>query len=188
MIQRQIAATKLMNDQADEQGVVMTGSIDDRLHHALAAAAGLYHRLVLLVGETGAGKTAVLRRIAVKRAVPLINLNLALSAQLLELTPKQRALRLARILEQTLDDARDQKPLLILDHLELLFDPRLRQDPLRLLQGLSRNRQVLASWNGCYQAGRLDYAAPGHPEYRRYDSVETLVVGMDGCATIDSDR
>ncbi|MBK5940614.1 AAA family ATPase [Halochromatium roseum] len=177
----------------------MTGSIDDRLHHALVAAAGLYHQLVLLVGETGAGKTAALRRIAAKRAVPLINLNLALSAQLLELTPKQRALRLPRILEQTLDDALVQtlnpnqpqpqpQPLLILDHLELLFDPRLRQDPLRLLQRLSRNRQVLASWNGCYQAGRLDYAAPGHPEYRRYDSVETLVVGMDGGATIDSDR
>ncbi|MCF7997364.1 MAG: BREX-3 system P-loop-containing protein BrxF [Chromatiaceae bacterium] len=179
----------------------MTGSIDDRLQHSIEAAAGLYHRLVLLVGETGAGKTAVLRRIAAKRAVPLINLNLALSAQLLELTPKQRALRLPRILEQTLDDARDQtlnlnqpaprpqsQPLLILDHLELLFDPQLRQDPLRLLQGLSRNRQVLASWNGRYQAGRLDYAAPGHPEYRRYDSVETLVVGMDGGATIDSDR
>lgn len=177
----------------------MTGFIDDRLQHSLEAAAGLYHRLVLLVGETGAGKTAVLRRIAAKRAVPLINLNLALSAQLLELTPKQRALRLPRILDQTLDDARDQtlnlnqpapqpQPLLILDNLELLFDPRLRQDPLRLLQGLSRNRQVLASWNGRYQAGRLDYAAPGHPEYRCYDSVDALVVGMDGRATIDSDR
>ncbi|MEA3639188.1 MAG: BREX-3 system P-loop-containing protein BrxF [Lamprobacter sp.] len=173
----------------------MTGPIEDRLQQSIEAASGLYHRLVLLVGKTGTGKTAVLHRMAAHRAVPLVNLNLVLSAQLLELTAKQRALRLPRILEQLLDEALEQtmnpsqiQPLIILDNLELLFDPQLRQDPLRLLQGLSRNRRILASWNGRFQAGRLDYAAPDHPEYRCYDSVDALVVGIDGWATIDADN
>ena len=68
---------------------------------------------------------------------------------------------------------------------EILFDKDLQQDPLRLLQGISRNRAVVASWNGIMNSGRLLYAEIGHPEYRSYDSVDVLIVGMDGTATID---
>ena len=37
---------------------------------------------------------------------------------------------------------------MLLDHLEILFDPALEQDPLRLLQGVSRDRTVVAAWPG----------------------------------------
>jgi hypothetical protein len=160
----------------------MAAPITARVQDSLQAAEGLYHRLVLLVGEAGSGKTTVLQQIAQGLGTEVINVNLALSIQLLELTVKQRALRTPRILEQIADQA---QPPLILDNLELLFDRGLQQDPLRLLLGLSRNRLILASWNGVLQAGRLDYAEPGHPEYRRYDSVDALIVGMDGTVTID---
>tara|TARA_R110001592_G_scaffold118996_1_gene321678 strand:+ start:1595 stop:1795 length:201 start_codon:yes stop_codon:yes gene_type:complete len=33
--------------------------------------------------------------------------------------------------------------------------------------------------------GRLLFAVTGHPEYRSYDSVDALIVGMDGTATVD---
>ena len=75
---------------------------------------------------------------------------------------------------------------MVLDNLEILFDKDLQQDPLRLLQGISRNRAVVASWNGIMNSGRLLYAETGHPEYRSYDSVDALIVGMDGTATVDS--
>jgi len=29
------------------------------------------------------------------------------------------------------------------------------------------------------------YAETGHPEYRSYDSVDALIVAMDGTATVD---
>ena len=35
-------------------------------------------------------------------------------------------------------------------------------------------------------SGRLLYAENGHPEYRSYDSVDALIVGMDGTDTVDS--
>jgi hypothetical protein len=73
----------------------------------------------------------------------------------------------------------------VLDNLEILFDRELKQDPLRLLQGISRNRSVVASWNGIVDSGRLLYAEPGHPEYRCYEQVDTLIVNMDGTATIN---
>ncbi|MBU0482850.1 MAG: BREX-3 system P-loop-containing protein BrxF, partial [Proteobacteria bacterium] len=53
------------------------------------------------------------------------------------------------------------------------------QDPLRLLQGLSRNKTVVASWNGAIIDGFLTYAEPAHPEYRRYPVHDFLVTNPE---------
>lgn len=161
----------------------MAEPIHDKVKRSLQTSEGLYHRLVLLVGETGSGKTAVLQDIAKEFGSSVINVNLALAGELLELTARQRSLRLPGILDQIVDQV--QSPV-ILDNLEILFDMDLQQDPLRLLQSLSRNRAVVASWNGSISFGKLLYAETGHPEYRSYDSVDALIVGMDGTATVDS--
>lgn len=160
----------------------MAELIHDKLKRSMQAAEGLYHRLVLLVGETGSGKTLVLRKVADDFSTSVININLTLSSELLELTSKQRALRLPGIIEQIANKANSP---IFLDNIEILFDKELKLDPLRLLQGLSRNRSIVASWNGVASSGRLLYAKIGHPEYRSYDSVDALIVGMDGTATID---
>ena len=154
----------------------MAKPIHDKIKRSLQTAEGLYHRLVLLVGETGSGKTGVLRDVAEEFGTSVINVNLTLSSELLELTAKQWSLRLPGILDQIADKA--QSPV-VLDNLEILFDKDLKQDPLRLLQGISRNRAVVASWNGISTGGRLFYAETGHPEYRSYDSVDALIVSMD---------
>lgn len=159
----------------------MAEPIHDKIKRSLQAAEGLYHRLVLLVGETGSGKTGVLRDIAEEFGSSVVNVNLALSGELLELTAKQRSLRLPGILDQIADQA--QAPV-VLDNLEILFDKDLQQDPLRLLLGISRSRSVIASWAGTFAGGRLVYAEPGHREYQSYDAVDALVVSMDGTATI----
>ena len=154
----------------------------DKIKRSLQAAEGLYHRLVLLVGEVGSGKSSVLREFAEIVGSSVINVNLVLSCELLELTAKQRSHRLSVILDQIAEQA--QSPVM-LDNLEILFDKTLKQDPLRLLQGISRNRAVVASWNGSMKSGRLLYAETGHPEYRNYGSIDSLIVNMDGTATID---
>ena len=156
--------------------------VQNKIKRSIQAAKGLYHRLVLLVGESGSGKTNVLRDIAEEFGAPVINVNLALSGELLELTTKQRSLRLPGILNQVADQI--QSPV-VLDNLEILFDKDLQQDPLRLLQSISRNQTLVASWNGSINSGRLLYAEPGHPEYRSYDTVDALIVSMDGTATVD---
>jgi DNA polymerase III delta prime subunit len=161
----------------------MAEPIHDKIKRSLQAAEELYHRLVLLVGETGSGKTGVLREIAEEFGASVINVNMALSGKLLELTAKQRSLRLPGILDQIADQS--QSPV-VLDNLEILFDKDLKQDPLRLLQGISRNRAVVASWNGTMNFGRLMYAETGHPEYRSYDSFDALIVVINGMATVDS--
>lgn len=154
----------------------MAASIHDKIRQSLQAAEGLYHRLVLLVGESGSGKTNVLRDVAEEFGASVINVNLSLSSELLELTAKQRSLRLPSILDQIVNS--ELSPV-ILDNLEILFDKDLKQDPLRLLQGISRNRAVVASWNGTVTSGRLLYAEAGHPEYRNYETADALIVNME---------
>jgi len=163
----------------------MAESILDKINRSIRTAEGLYHRLVLLVGDTGSGKTEVLREVADDLENEVININLALSAELLELTAKQRALRLPGILEQIVDKGQSTA---LLDNIEILFDKDLKQDPLRLLQGISRNRSVVAAWNGTIGKGKLNYAETGHPEFRSYDMATLTVVQMDGKTTADSDR
>jgi hypothetical protein len=64
----------------------------------------------------------------------------------------------------------------LLDNLEVLFDSSLQVHPLRCLQDLARRRTVVATWNGTMTGGHLTYAAPDHPEYRRYPIDDRIVV------------
>ena len=85
---------------------------------------------------------------------------------MLDLTERQRALGTLRLLKDIVDEAAGDP--VLLDNIEILFDVHLEQDPLRLLQGLSRNKTIVAVWNGAFSDGRLFYASPDHPEYRHY--------------------
>ena len=96
---------------------------------------------------------------------------------MLELTERQRVLKLPQLLDEITGEISGE--LVLLDNIELLFNSRLKQDPLRLLQGLSRNRTVVATWNGSVIDGHITYAVPDHPEYRRYPIDGFLVVSSD---------
>lgn len=154
----------------------MTEAIAKRVLDSIDTAAVLYHRLVILVGRSGSGKTRVMRAVADDLQAPLVNVNLAISGELLELTGKQRSIRLPEVLDRiTVSD----KGVVLLDNIEVLFDRDLKQDPLRLLQGISRNQVVVVSWNGVFAGEKLIYAESGHPEYRCYDSVDAQIINMD---------
>jgi type II secretory pathway predicted ATPase ExeA len=133
----------------------MAEPIHNKIKRSMQAAEELYYRLVLLVGEIGSGKTVVLRDMADDLGTSVININLELSSKLIEMTARQRSLMLPKILDQIADKA--QLPV-VMDNLEIMFDKNLNQDPLRLLQGISRNHTVVASWNGTYNGKKLLYA------------------------------
>ena len=160
----------------------MAEPIENKVTRSLKVAEDLYHRLVLIVGKGGSGKTSVIQNLAKLHDAEPININLCISKELLELTEKQRQLRLSDILAQAVEVNGDK---VFLDNIEVLFDVELKQDPLRLLQGLSRNLTVVASWNGAFEKGKLTYAEPGHREFRSYDLTDTLVVSTSGEATVD---
>ena len=153
----------------------MTRHLSEAVNEKLKHAERLYHRLILVVGGEGAGKTAALRDLAGRTGAPLINVGVELSRRLLDLAEWQRPIRVAPLLERIA--AETEGDVVLLDNIELLFDVALRQDPLRVLQSLSRRRTVVAAWNGSTEKGHILYAAPEHPEYRRCPVDGVLVVG-----------
>ncbi len=127
----------------------------------LPQAKELYYRLILLVGPAGSGKTSLLQALSQKISTPVINLNLELSERLLKIAEPQRVLCLPGILEEIC--AQVQGDTVLLDNTELLFEPVLKHDPLRLLQRLSRKRTLVVSWNGKIKDRHLSFAEPEHP-------------------------
>jgi hypothetical protein len=151
----------------------MAEPLSEKVLVQIGKAEELYHRLVLVAAPSGSGKTAALRHVATRTGAPLLNVNLEISRRLLDLTERQRALELPKVLEEVVGR---HEPLVLLDNIEILFDVTLKQDPLRLLQGVSRNRTVVAAWNGTLENDYLTYATPEHPEYRRCPRREMVVV------------
>ena len=158
----------------------MAEPLSDIVIRKINEAVELYHRLVILVAPTGAGKTATLQDVHERTDAPLLNVNLELSRRMLELTERQRALQLPRLLSEMVTAA--QADVVLLDNIEVLFDVSLKQDPLRLLQGLSRNKTVVVGWNGSVDHEHMVYAAPDHPEYKRYPLRDFLVVNPEVAA------
>ena len=152
----------------------------DRIVEKIGQAAELYYRLVMLVAPAGAGKTAALQDVHERTAAPLVNVNLELSRRMLDLTERQRALQLPRLLAEIVGAS--AADVILLDNVEVLFDVSLKQDPLRLLQGLSRNKTVVAAWSGSIDGQHMVYATPDHPEYRRYPIRDFLVVNQEAIA------
>ncbi len=134
----------------------------------------------MLVAPAGAGKTAALACVHERTAAPLVNVNLELSRRMLELTERQRALQLPRLLAEIVGAS--AADVVLLDNVEVLFDVSLKQDPLRLLQGLSRNKTVVAAWSGTIDGEHMAYATPDHPEYKRYPLRDFLVVNPEAVA------
>lgn len=149
-----------------------------RLNEAIRQAAGQYYRLVVLAGLPGSGKTGTLQAVAQQNGYPYLNVNLELSKKMLELTRSQRSRQVERLLKDVIASAAGD--VVLLDNLEILFDTALEVEPLRLLQLSSRNRTLVASWNGTCKDGTLAYAEPGHPEFIQCKQAEAVVVTAGG--------
>ena len=158
----------------------MAEPLADRVIKRIGHTEGQYYRLVIVVAPAGSGKTAALQDVHERTMAPLVNVNLELSRRMLDLTERQRALQLPRLLAEIVGAS--AADVVLLDNVEVLFDVSLKQDPLRLLQGLSRNKTVVAAWSGSIDGEHMVYATPDHPEYKRYPLRDFLVVTSEAVA------
>ena len=160
----------------------MKESVRLSIENAISSAPAMYSRLILLVGPSGSGKTHALQEISAKFGRNILNVSLEMSKALLELPIQRRQSHAQRIfgdiIKNFLGDEDPQTAIILLDNLEILFDKDLKQDPLILLQGLSRNFTIIASWNGSWVHKRLTFARSGHPEYRFYDKIDAQIIEL----------
>lgn len=129
----------------------------------IRATRGAYYKLTILAGGPRSGKTKLLRQVADQLGFPVINLSLLLSQRLLSQNRRQRSLNAEGVAIDVIDE--HLKNGLCLDDTELLFDTTLKTNPLVFLQDISRNRHIVATWNGVVSGGELRYGHTGHPDY-----------------------
>ena len=79
---------------------MQTQSAVDQIRQRLSGIADNYNRLVLLVGPSGSGRTAILRALADAENVPVLNVGAEISRRLLDLTERQRVLQLPKLVEE----------------------------------------------------------------------------------------
>jgi hypothetical protein len=151
--------------------------IAEKILDAVRAASPMFNRLIVVTGAGRTGKTQSLRVVQEAMGAPLINLNLELSQRLLDLPGRQRAQRAVRLVQGIVEER--GAGTVVLDNTELLFEPSLQLDPLRLILDLSRNVTVIMSWNGSSTDSEISYGRAGHPEHRRCPIRDYLVVSTD---------
>lgn len=148
-----------------------------RLERLVSEIADLNHKLILIVGPSRSGKTQLLRQLGVKLNIEPLNVGLELGRRLAATPNNKRGFSAGELLREIADKERTEDPLL-LDNLELLFEPGLQINPLDLVRRLAHSKRVVAVWPGELRGDRLVYADMSHPEHRDYsrDGVVVLEV------------
>jgi len=152
----------------------MPSALADQIIQMLGQTGDLYYRLIIVVARSGGGKTSAFCRVHEQIEAPIINVNLELSRRMLDLTERQRSLQAPKIFEEIVSES--QGEIVLLDNIEILFDPALKQDPLKLLQKLSRNKTLVVAWNGTCNSTHFTYASPEHAEFKRYPIRDLIMI------------
>lgn len=142
-----------------------------RLEQLTVEIGALHSRLILLIGPPRGGKTALLKSFGERAGVVPLNIGSELGRRLMSIPQRQRHLQAGNVLRE-LADLHAPGDLLLIDNIELLFDPALQLSPLDLLKRLAHARKVVAVWPGEWrkegEKSRLTYADMGHTEQQDY--------------------
>lgn len=145
------------------------------LERLLAEIGDLNSKLVLVVGSSRSGKTQLLKQLGAKLDIEPLNVGLELGRRLAATQNSERGFLAAELLREIADKERTEDPLL-LDNLELLFEPGLQFNPLDLVRRLAHSKRVVAVWPGELRGDRLVYADMSHPEHRDYSRDGVVVL------------
>jgi hypothetical protein len=145
------------------------------LERLICEIGDLNSKLILLVGPSRSGKTRLLRQLSDKLSVEPINIGLELGQRLAATPNNRRGFCAGQLLREIADNGHAHAPLL-LDNLELLFEPSLQINPLDLVRRLAHSQAVVAVWPGELRGDRLIYADMSHPEHRDYSRDGVVVL------------
>lgn len=148
-----------------------------KLERLIDEIGDLNSKLILLVGPSRSGKTQLLRQLGDKLSNTPLNVGVELGRRLAATPKNERGFSAGELLREIADKERAEDPLL-LDNLELLFEPVLQINPLDLVRRLAHSKRVVAVWPGELRGDRLVYADMSHPEHRDYSREGVVVLEL----------
>lgn len=98
-------------------------------------------------------------------SIGLVNLSKELARKLVSLSIRERVRRLEAEVDKIAHDCGSS---VWLSKLDLLFEPALDNDPMRLLKGIAKSKAVVAIWPGEITETSVVYSKPGTPDYKTY--------------------
>lgn len=157
----------------------------DRIQQAIDAIQNVSsdrHKLVILLGAFGAGKTKVLKQIANLSGGIYLNLNLELSERLLQLPAKATndGVTVHRLIDEICDQFSPNGETLLMDNVEILFSPELgKTNPVDTFKRMSRQRPVVIALPAYREGTHAIYSTPDHQDYFPIPLEEYVVIEMD---------
>ena len=141
------------------------------------------HKLVILLGGFGTGKTAILKDLATELETAYINLNLLLTERLLSVPSRQYAdgVTVHQLIDELCDEhSPDGRPLLV-DNVEILFSPELGNiNPVDTFKRIARQRPVVLALPARRQGNFAEYSILGRQDHARIPLENYPVIEMEG--------
>ena len=157
--------------------VVDTNSVIFFLQSAVTSLKSSRVRLILLVATSGKGKTQVIRKYAEENDLPVLSLGLLITKAI------QAGLQPEKLVGYLHQEMEGLGGVMLLDNLEVLFQPDFKLQVLQLLKLLSKERTIIATIPGRVIDGSLVYAEAFHPEYKvfsQYEIKDLVVIDLNG--------
>ena len=159
-----------MSDAAEQAKLEAVGDETARL-----LASHLVYPCVLLaqvdIGRLDAAGCALSGRFG----WPIMTVGDQLSAALLAVAPRRRPRMAGQVIAEAVGWLAPGP--VVCSGIDLLFEPALELDALRLLREASRAVPLVVLWPGQYQERVLSYAVPEHAHYRAWRQTDLC----DGC-------
>ncbi len=146
----------------------MAQNIDQSVIDAITNVSLDRHKLVILLGVFGVGKTKTLKKIAEKTDGVYLNLNLELSERLLKLprNAMNDGVTVTRLIDEICDLFSPTKETLFVDNIELLFSPELGKiNPIDTFKRISRQRPVVIAIPAFREGNLAVYSTPDSQDY-----------------------
>lgn len=126
------------------------------------------HKLVILLGNFGTGKTVLLKDVAQEINGKYINLNLELTERLLTLPRRTYAdgVTAHQLIDVLCDELSPHQEPLLIDNVELLFSPELgRLNPIDTFKRISRERPVVVALPARRVGNMAEYSTLGQADH-----------------------
>ena len=112
------------------------------------------HKLLLIIGKPGSGKSKLIREYSQETGVPIVDLD-----EIFTHTPSEQLMHEMKNFLSTY-----HQKVLLLDNKKILYAKNNKIDLLAFLKELSEDITVVATWNGTIEDGQLFHFCKDAPE------------------------